>query len=83
MTPTLTLIGLACAIANNSPAAASDLQAQLGAEDQRRVQFILESDLCLPANMERLLAVTRERIDNGDLKLQDAVFQASPSESCL
>jgi len=83
MTPAITLLSLACAIANGGDMDTSSLTAQLTQTEQIQVQQYIESGACLPERMENLLKETREKVKDGTLDTQGKTFRSAPSELCM
>ena len=82
MISAITLVSLACTIANPGSVNTSGLEAQINAEDGAKIQAIIDSGACLPQNMEKLLQDTRTRIESGDLKTEISMQHPAPSEGC-
>ncbi len=82
MIPAITLVSLACAIANHGPIDTSALEAQINAQDGAKIQAIIDSGMCLPENMEKLLLESKTRTESGDLKAETVFIHTAPSEAC-
>ena len=63
-----TLVALACLIANKGPVDTATLEAQLSEDERAQVQAVVNSDACLPENMEKLLKNTDNQIKDGQIK---------------
>ena len=79
MTPTITLVSIACAIANGGAIDTSTLTAQLNEGDQFKVEQIAVSGACLPENMEKLLRDTVQGLANGETARPSAPM---PTDGC-
>lgn len=82
MSPSITLISLACAIANSGSIDTSSITAQLTQAEQAQAAQIVASGACLPERMERLLEVTREQLRDGSLDPDGRMSRHAPSELC-
>lgn len=83
MSPTITLLSLACIISNQSPIDTTNVEAKLSMEDKIQVQQYIDSEICLPQNLESLLAETREKMNRGDATLRSIGNNPAPSEACF
>lgn len=82
MTPSITLLSLACAIANGGNMDTSIVTAQLTQTEKAQVEQYIESGACLPERMESLLKETREKVNDGMLDVNGSMFSSAPSEIC-
>ena len=60
ITTTQTLLSLACLIANKGEMDTSGIEAQLNDNDKVMIQSVIESESCLPKNLEQLLRKTKK-----------------------
>jgi len=77
ITTTQTLLSLACLIANKGEMDTSSIEAQLNDNDKVMIQSVIESESCLPKNLEQLLRKTKK---SGQIK---EMMEHSPSEACF
>ncbi len=77
ITTAQTLLSLACLISNKGAIDTASIEAQLTDNEKAMVQSVIESETCLPSNLEKLL----EKTKNSDLK--DKMQNHSPSEACF
>ena len=77
ITTTQTLLSLACLIANKGEMDTSSIEAQLNDNDKVMIQSVIESESCLPKNLEQLLKKTKKS------GLNEEIMRHSPSEACF
>jgi hypothetical protein len=74
------LLALACLIANKGPLDTSTIEAQLSDTEATRIQSIIQSDACLPENMEQLIKETHDKITSGELT--EIAEGSEPTRGC-
>ena len=77
ITTAQTLLSLACLIANKGEMDTSSIEAQLTDHDKVMIQSVIESESCLPRNLEKLLEKTKKSGQSGEMIMH------SPSEACF
>ena len=77
ITTTQTLLSLACLIANKGEMDTSSIEAQLNDNDKIMIQSVIESESCLPKNLEQLLRKTDKS------GLREKMMRSSSSEACF
>ena len=77
ITTAQTLLSLACLISNKGAIDTASIEAQLTDNEKAMIQSVIESDTCLPRNLEKLLNKTK----NSGLK--DEMERHVPSEACF
>ena len=65
---TETLVALACLISHKSPVVRAQLELQMSESDRTQIQPIIDSDACLPENLEKLIKDTHNKIQKGEVE---------------
>lgn len=76
-----TLVGIACLIANKGTSEASAIEAQLNEQEKIVIESIIQSGLCLPENLEKLIQETALQIENGDMDIMNV--RSMPTDGCF